>query len=489
MDLEKKKRRQSLKVIISESIMVLAVIITVIILAFLVSGYWINSDFEVERQGMLQVLSVPTGADVIIDDEAAWMQRTNTSKVLISGEHTIVLKKEGYDSWSKTINITEGLLYRIHYPRLFLEDRSSEKVLSTTGTTMSTISPDHNSLILINNTTKWTLIDLTKEQSESKDLNISNLFSSISLAGGASNGLFTGEIKDIKWDYSGSHALFEVKNGDNLEWVLLDIKNPDKSINLTKEFDSIFSNIEILDNSSNTLLAIKDSNLYKIDVSARHISTVLVKDVLDFDHYDDEILFVASESTDEKEQTFLPEYKITDDETDADTDNKYYIGFTKIGSDKITKIKSVSENTKAVLSRFYDEKYITILEDTKLSTYKTEDYAKVGDFSLTFSPEHIEVGHNGEFIMTYKDNSVATLDMEANLVREWQFEGENFGWLDNNMIYTVKDGTLIVYDFDGLNRREIAKNVSAHFSVGITENKWLYYFSDDSLVREWLITR
>ena len=57
MDREKTKRRQSLKVIISESIMVLAVIITVAVLAFVVSGYWVNSDFEVERQGMLQISS------------------------------------------------------------------------------------------------------------------------------------------------------------------------------------------------------------------------------------------------------------------------------------------------------------------------------------------------------------------------------------------------------------------------------------------------
>ena len=118
MNPEAKRRRQSLKVVISEAIMVLAVAITVIILGFLVSGYWINSDLKVERQGMLQISSNPTGANVVIDNESSWLQRTNTSKVLAAGEHTITLTKEGYDSWSKTINISEGLLYRLHYPRL-----------------------------------------------------------------------------------------------------------------------------------------------------------------------------------------------------------------------------------------------------------------------------------------------------------------------------------------------------------------------------------
>ena len=106
MNPEKARRRQSLKILISESIMVLAVVITVIILAFLVSGYWLNSDFKIERNGLLQVSSVPTGADVYIDGESAWLQRTNTSKILSSGEHSIKLTKDGYDTWSKTVNIS-----------------------------------------------------------------------------------------------------------------------------------------------------------------------------------------------------------------------------------------------------------------------------------------------------------------------------------------------------------------------------------------------
>ena len=106
MDPDKVKRRQSLRVIVSEAIMVIAVVMTVVVLAFMVSGYWLNSDFKVERQGLLQISSIPTGADIYIDGSSSWLQRTNTSKVLPVGEHTISLSKEGYDSWSKTIYVS-----------------------------------------------------------------------------------------------------------------------------------------------------------------------------------------------------------------------------------------------------------------------------------------------------------------------------------------------------------------------------------------------
>ena len=461
MDLERKNKRQNLKVIISEAIMVLAVIATVTVLAFVVSGYWINSDFEVERQGMLQISSVPTGATINIDGEtSSWLQRTNTSKVLPNGEHTVTLTKEGYDSWTKTINIKEGLLYRLHYPRLFLEDRTPEDVFKLKDVTLATMSSDHDYLLLINGTTKWSYLDLNSSKLEPVSIDISKLFSSVSLAEDATTGLFTGEILKADWDFDDAHVLFKVKNSDTIEWVLLDIKSPDKSVNLTKEFGVDFSSIKILNNSSSTLLAVQDGNLRKIDVSGRQISASLVEDVVDYDHYNNEIVFVAQK------------------------DEGYYTGFFKVGDSDITELGNLDSAAKITISKFYDDKYITILQDSKVSAFKKDDPENITYYDLTFAPAKMKVGHDGEFITMYTGSKIATLDMEAGLVREWSPESDNFGWLDNDMIYAVKDGELIVYDYDGLNRRVLAKNVSAHFPVGITDNKWLYYDSDGSLMRE-----
>ena len=251
MDFDKIKRRQSLKVIISEAIMVLAVIITVIVLAFVVSGYWLNSDFKIERQGLLQISSFPTGADVEIDGSVSWLQKTNTSKVLSSGEHTVALSKENYDSWSKTINISEGLLYRINYPRLFLKNRSLENIYDTAGTIYATFSPNHETLLLVNETTEWTLINLNNDTLESKKLDVSKYFSTVSLADDATIGLFTGKISEAIWDRDGTHILFAIDAGDYIEWSLIDVKNVTSSLNLTKEFGVNFDNIKILSGQLN----------------------------------------------------------------------------------------------------------------------------------------------------------------------------------------------------------------------------------------------
>ena len=469
MDRKKQEKRQSLKVIISEVIMTLAVIITVTILALIVSGYWLNSDFKVERQGMLQVSSVPTGASVDIDGESSWLQRTNTSKVLTSGEHTVTLSKDGYDSWSKTINIEEGLLYRLHYPRLFWQDRKPEKMLNTTGTTKVFISSDHESIVLTNETTKWKYINLAQDELTPKTLDISKYFSGVSLAENSKTGLFTGKILSANWDYDANHILFKIQNADAIEWVLLDVNNMDKSINLTKEFGSDFSRIKILDNNSNNLLVVQNGNLHRIDLPGRVVSSVLVKNIDNFDHYENEVVYTAFNT---KEGSDVPQH---------------YVGYLQVGDKKATKLANISRPARLVISKFYDAKYITVLDQDEVTVYQAENFEEYHKYNLSFSPDYIKVGHDGEFITMYTDNKIATLDMEASKVREWETAGKKFAWIDNDMIYTVSDGHLIVYDFDGYNERTIAKNVSDHFPAGITKNKYLYYFSDDHLMREWIV--
>lgn len=466
MDREREQRRQSLKVLLSEAIMVLAVVATVVILAFVVSGYWLNSEFKVQRQGMLQVSSVPTGANVDIDGESSWLQRTNTSKVISSGEHIITLSKDGYDTWSKTVNVSEGLLYRVHYPRLFLNNRYRETVLDATGHTFATISPKRDRLLLINDTTEWGLIRLNSDKPELKKLNVSNFLSSKSVAEEASVGLFTGEILDVDWDRSGTHLLIKNQSEGKVEWILLNIDNIQNSINLTKEFGVDFTTIQILDDSSNNLLALRDGNLHKISLANKAVSSVLAKNVIDFDHFEDEIVFLSSNKV----------------------DNNYEVDLIKSEENPVL-LEYIDAPAKVTISKFYDEMYITTLRGDTLSLYKQKDFEHIEDFKISFTPEDIEVGHDGEFIAMYRDTHIATLDMEANIVREWQVDGDNFGWLDNDMIYSVVGGKLMVYDFDGFNRKELAKNVSNHFPVTITNDKWLYYFSDGDLVREWLITR
>lgn len=462
MDPEKRAKRQSFRIIVSEMFMVLAVVVTVAVLAFVVSGYWVNGDFKVERQGMLQISSLPTGADVYVDGESAWNQRTNTSKVLSTGEHTIELKKEGYDSWHRTINIVEGLLYRVHYPRLFLLEREKTTAYDIGATTYSTISPNRENALLANETTTWHLLNLNSDEIVDTPVDVSTVFSAVSLAPGADKGLFNAKILDADWSTDNNHVLFRVLSDSNVEWVVLDVKNPKTSTNISKEFNIDFQTVKIYDNSASNLLAISDGNLHKIDVSSKQLSAVLARDVKNFDFFGSEIIISAKE----------------------ESDQTYYVG--EIASNgEIKSYHTGFVNAPHIgISKFYDEKYITVLDGNKLAVYDKADDSVFIETTLTISPETLTTGHDGEFVTMTVGPSIVTVDMEAKEVHEWSPNTHHYGWLDSDMLYSINDGELLVYDFDGLNCRKLAKNVSSHFPVTITNDKWLYYVSDDSLIRE-----
>lgn len=171
MNFEEKKKRQAIKVIVTEILMGIAVVAMVIALVLVVSGYWISDDFEVNRQGLLQVSSIPTGAYATIDgEEQSWFQRTNLSKMVPVGSHDITITKDGYDVWTKTVEVKEGLLYRLHYPRLFLKNRKTTTALASSDIRRADVSPKHQKMIF-ETVEGYYLVDLTAETLEPKLLN------------------------------------------------------------------------------------------------------------------------------------------------------------------------------------------------------------------------------------------------------------------------------------------------------------------------------
>lgn len=376
MDEEARARRQSLRVITSEIIMFLTVIVTVIILAFLASGYWLNADFKVERQGMLQIHSVPTGADIEIDGETAWLQRTNTSKVLSSGEHHVVLKKDGYDSWEKTINISEGLLYRVNYPRLFLLEREKSIYYKATDFTTALVSPNHNYLLLGDDTASYTILQLNSDRPETAKLNLLNLKSTDP---DAKSPITADSLPALKWDIN-----------------------------------------------NNLAVTINDKH-YKINWHNSEISLV-------------------KEPEKPADEPVLP----------------------------------------GEIFHFYDETYSVLLTDDLFNLYKkSQDSPElIISTKLDFVPETLKIGSGGSFVFMQSDTNVSVLDMEILKIINWSLDSTDYDWLTSGMLYAINDGKLIVYDFDGQNRRELSNGVAADFPVTITDNKWLYYFSDGNIIRE-----
>ena len=102
MDFDEKNRRQLIRVIIAEIGMVLSVIAIVVVSTMAAMGFVISSNGSIEQSGLMQLHTLPTGANVKIDGNTI-LARTNLSRTLSAGTHQLEIYRDGYDSWQNHV--------------------------------------------------------------------------------------------------------------------------------------------------------------------------------------------------------------------------------------------------------------------------------------------------------------------------------------------------------------------------------------------------
>ena len=316
MDIEKRKRNKLIRIIFVDIIMSLAVVGLVFVLVAVVEGWRLGSNLKLEQNGMAQIESLPTGAKVVIDGKQDFNE-TNISKLLSAGEHEITLWKEGFDSWTKKINITSGLLTRLKHPRLFKQNRTTEEVAGYASLRFLYASPDHKSLLAAtDNTTKWQYITaLGADKVTIEEVDVKNIFS------GTSDGKFPGEIVQISWNETSEKVLLQVKRGETYEWGVINLKKVSESINLTqsiskyteknieKKTDSSpekqavevkrnLTQVVIGDATASKFIALVDGSLREIDTSVKTLSEPYLKNIAKFKISGSQVIYLTNAEKD-----------------------------------------------------------------------------------------------------------------------------------------------------------------------------------------------
>lgn len=471
MDRERKKRIQTIKLIVTEIVMVVTVIAAVIILTFVAMGYNINKNGDLAQSGLLQVRSIPTGATVTIDDETI-IAKTNTSRMLSAGQHYLKLTKNGYDTWTKKITSEPGWLLKIDYPRLFLQNRTMEKVREYDDI-IRTISYDGSGeqvLYKLEKEDKWNLLNIAGDDVSETKLDLSKY-------------LEKNEVKELFWDNNNDKVLMCTKNGDKNEWVLINVRNVGNSINITKEFGLEISKIEFMTDGGDRLIALENGNLRTISVNDKTVSQILAKNVEDFAYDNDVIAYVAG---------IIPTSEIiektnnkTRSEKDFSADRLMRAVMLYTGNTADTFIAELTPDTptKLALSSYLGKDYLAIAENNNLKVYRgtypkagesLSDMEQVLDGELKAVPSELKVWTEGELIMAKNGKEIAMFDAELSKLSEYGIEGENVFFPEKYMLGVVAGSKLIVRDFDGENRRELT---TAEGSGGVISknDKWLYY--------------
>ena len=473
MDKERKKRLQTIRLIITEVIMVVAVIITVIVLTFVAMGYNVDKNGELNQSGLAQIKSTPSGATVTIDGNTLLLH-TNTSRMLDAGEHHIVLEKDGYTSWGKDVSIQSGILLKLDYPRLFYEERTPEIVRELkTDFEIFSVSKDRNQILY---KTKKSVLENTQPQglSTTDSLAREKPFVLLNIRGDEvtettidfSEIIKYREILNISWSSNNDHLLVKTKNHDKIEWLILNLKNPENSSNITADYGLNFSDVRFMDPNNDRLIATENGNLRNISISEHSMSEALAKNVKSFTYNNgatayltnDHILYLLSEDT----------------------------------NNVLLKRFSTESSIEFLLSSYLDRKYIAFFENNRFYVYQgntlpTKDagldsFTVVLESDIDFTPSDFYIWSEDEFFVAIEGNKIALFDTELDQLSRYDVEGDSAYFLDDYLIGTIKDNKLIVYDFDGTNRRELAE--ATGLATIAKNNKYLYYQNGQTIVRE-----
>ena len=443
MDRERKKHLQTVRLIVTEVIMAIAVVLTVVLLTFIAMGYNVNKDGELGQSGLIQIKSFPSGATVNVDGEDL-IGHTSMSRMFAAGDHTIVLSKDKYDTWTKEVNVESGRLIKLEYPRLFLKDRKAEKIIDYKSQVGFFVpAPNRDTIIVVKEgAEKWDLYDVRGSSSNKTEVD------------------FSAYLKDVKlwsltWNKNSDYLLAGIMRGNKNEWLLLDTKDTEQSINLTKEFDINFSTLEFASDNGDALYGLENDNLREISVREKTVSQVLANNIKAFSHFNDRLAYITSNN----------EVKLLQENEDD-------IVLAKYDKDKEVKI--------AVFD-YLDQEYYYVAVNDEVAIYK-DDKELVKREKIGFIPDAITVYADGELAMAKKDTLVAMYDAEQMLFSKYELENPYEFMLDGYMMGVNVEGKLVVRDFDGTNKRTITTASGPAFIT--KNNRWLYYLDANSIYRE-----
>lgn len=461
------KRTKLFRLIAVYAVMVLAVVTITTFVIFFVLGFRFNrDDGQVEQYAFLQFKSVPSGAAITVDGEEIG-SKTPSKTSVPAGTHTVVISKEGYKDWVKTVHAKAGVITWLNYALLVPSEITLESV-EIYGSVYSTLaSPGGRYVLLQENSTSPTfdLVDISSDKIKTTKQTIpANLYSEANYYG------VNHSFRTVEWDEGERFVLVEHKYADKTEWLILDTQSVESTRNVSAVFSSPISDIDFLGTSGNVFYVLSQANLYKVELSSKTISKSLVGNVVSFDIFDD--LNVISYTGTSTGGRVVGIYR--------DGDEESYV---------LRTLPSVNQSPLNIaVTHYFNEDYVAISEgkkvyvlsgnypdseaDVSVSLKRTASFSFDKDItSLSFSPE-------GEYVFVGNGDYFETYDIEYQTITPSGVAGTSsdysVDWLDANHLWMIRDGSLKISDFDGNNTYEINAAVFGQFVKTTANGRYLY---------------
>jgi hypothetical protein len=445
-----KVRRHARMLFLGYALIGLAIVATALILLYQSSGFGITKDGEVIQNGLVFTASTPDGAQIFIDGQKS-NSVTNKRLVLVAGQYVFQFTKEGYTSWTHSLQVYGGSVNRLDYAFLFptkletLQLRSLEKAPQFTSQ-----SPDRRWLLvaLADKTNTFLVYDLKGIQKEPLQFN---------LPGGVATAGDKHSWQVVEWSDDNVHLLIKHTVDGKAEFLLLNRENGAESLNLTQRLKLTADEVRLHDLKYDQyyLYTAKSALLQTANLSQTAPLTYL-DHVLAYKPYGkDRMLYVTDDikKTDPKDKNLGVML--------ADGDQTYTI--RKITAGDRYLLDMASYNGKLYIAAGVDSENKVIVYRNPIDQISDPSLGvavPVATLRVT-KPNTLSFSDNARYVVAENANRFGVYDAEIDRTFNYKQSqkldsaAKKAVWMDGNRLLYPSEGTLLVFDADQTNRQKL----------------------------------
>ena len=443
------------------SLMTILVLLLVTFLVFIMLGYRFNRDTNsIQQGGLVKFDSHPIDAKVTIG--TANLTDLTPSKITVNpGNYDVTMSRNGYKPWSKNVDVKAGEVLWLNYTQLTPNKITTDRLTQFDSVVGVKSSPNGDRFAVLTDASKPTVTFLDINGSTPKQ-------SAITVPESLLPADKTPTFELVEWSNDSDRMLVKMTYDSMTEFLVIDRRDADKAINLSKAYDSGITEV-LFDPRSSERMIIRTANgdVRTIDTIRNSLSSVITSSVTSMSIYgNDAILLVTP------------------------VENGQAVSYVSLGSSKVRELKRVSsaEKTQVSIGKYYLDTYVAISTGAQLDTYKlkslpsseSEDPITMTNVHSALLPgpaEHLSVRSGGRFVIAQYSSGVQTYDIELDKQTDTSFKtatNQELRWLDKYHFYTTSGTSLNVSEFDGANSQRITSLVTNFDAVQSDDNKFIY---------------
>lgn len=458
-------------------ISLIAVIVGVVIVTALTLGYSYNeNDGKLERGGIMQISSRPSGASVTVNG-IPHSSNTPTKLVSTPGEYAIKMERAGYRTWQKTVPIQAGNITWETYARLFPQNVNTTNV--ATFDSLSGALPSGNSkyYAFLEEADSPTV---TIAQLDSSDVEVRRVILPEDLFTESTGDKQSSSFKLFLWSGNQKYLLMKHEyslDGDNhLEWVLVNTSDPTDSVNINTSYGIDPDDIIFGDSDGRELIVLVDGVVRWVKLDNQTLSRPLAQNVNNFRLYGSRYIFFVSNPLPDKTQK---------------------VGYVRDGFSEPVVISTIpydGSNTGLVdVEQYFNEEYMLVSNGNMSTLYEMKGFGgseddeieleTVADMPTPHTITDLDISSNGQLATVQDGYNLVAYDLEINkktitVIESDSAEPQTLQHLDTYLYWGYNDGHMRTYEFDGANQYNLMQFNPRFKATFSPSGKYLYSVID-----------